>query len=78
MALAKRPLQPSMMRDYYTSLTKVFWVSDSYLAHACAWFKLWLIQGKNASAEDAKELVLQFLIIYFLCFLFHFILFFWA
>lgn len=46
-----------MMAIYYAKLTKIFWVSDSHLYHAYAWYKLYNLQksyNKNLTQKDLQ------------------------
>ena len=46
-----------MMAVYYAKLTQIYWVSDSLLYHAYAWYKLYNLQksyNKNLTAKDLQ------------------------
>ncbi len=56
--LNKSP-NPRMMASYFSKLTKVFWVSENYLYHAYAWYKLFNLSktyNRNLTAEDLKAM----------------------
>ena len=38
--ILKKSPNSKMMATYFAKLTKVFWVSENYLYHAYAWYKL--------------------------------------
>lgn len=45
------------MAVYYAKLTEIFWVSDSHLYHAYAWYKLYVLQksyNKNLTQKDLQ------------------------
>ncbi|KAF7817902.1 eukaryotic translation initiation factor 3 subunit A [Senna tora] len=61
--LLKKPFNPlktpkaSLMVVYYAKLTEIFWISSSYLYHAYAWFKLFLLHksfNPNLSQKDLQ------------------------
>ncbi|KAL0534808.1 hypothetical protein IC582_029102 [Cucumis melo] len=57
MCMVKKTPKPSLMVVYYVKLTEIFWISDSNLYHAYAWFKLFSIQksfNKNLSQKDLQ------------------------
>ncbi|XP_058107148.1 eukaryotic translation initiation factor 3 subunit A isoform X2 [Magnolia sinica] len=57
MCMVKKTPKPSLMVIYYAKLTEIFWVSDSHLYHAYAWFKLFTLQksyNKNLSQKDLQ------------------------
>eukprot|EP01018_Ginkgo_biloba_P033791 Gb_03846 [translate_table: standard] len=57
MCMVKKTPKPQMMAIYYAKLTKIFWVADSHLAHAYAWFKLFVLQksyNKNLTQKDLQ------------------------
>ena len=58
--LSKRPPTREMMMHYYDKLATIFWVADSYLLHALALYRLWVLQAghrEGATAETITELV---------------------
>eukprot|EP00850_Spirogloea_muscicola_P018491 SM000170S02663 [mRNA] locus=s170:22229:27800:- [translate_table: standard] len=57
MTLVKKSPKPQMMAIYYAKLTKIFWMSESYLYHAYAWYKLYNLQksyNKNWTGKDMQ------------------------
>ncbi|KAJ4982275.1 hypothetical protein NE237_033112 [Protea cynaroides] len=57
MCMVKKTPKPSLMVLYYAKLTEIFWVSDSHLYHAYAWFKLFTLQksyNKNLTQKDLQ------------------------
>jgi translation initiation factor 3 subunit A len=57
MSMVKRTPKPQMMAIYYAKLTQIYWVSDSHLYHAYAWYKLYNLQksyNKNLTAKDMQ------------------------
>ncbi|MQM04648.1 hypothetical protein Taro_037450 [Colocasia esculenta] len=57
MCMVKKTPKPSLMVIYYAKLTEIFWVSDSYLYHAYAWLKLFVLQksyNKNLTQKDLQ------------------------
>lgn len=45
------------MAVYYAKLTEIFWVSESHLYHAYAWYKLYVLQksyNKNLTQKDLQ------------------------
>ncbi|XP_043699412.1 eukaryotic translation initiation factor 3 subunit A-like [Telopea speciosissima] len=57
MCMVKKTPKPSLMVIYYAKLTQIFWVSDSHLYHAYAWFKLFILQknyNKNLTQKDLQ------------------------
>eukprot|EP00249_Psilotum_nudum_P025011 c29348_g1_i1 orf=523-3702(-) len=57
MTMVKKSPKPQMMAIYYAKLTKIFWVSDSHLYHAYAWYKLYNLQksyNKNLTQKDLQ------------------------
>jgi translation initiation factor 3 subunit A len=57
MSMVKMTPKPQMMAIYYVKLTKIFWVSDSHLYHAYAWYKLCNLQksyNKNLMTKDLQ------------------------
>ncbi|KAI5067945.1 hypothetical protein GOP47_0016290 [Adiantum capillus-veneris] len=57
MTMVKKSPKPQMMAIYYAKLTKIFWVSNSHLFHAYAWFKLYNLQksyNKNLTQKDLQ------------------------
>jgi translation initiation factor 3 subunit A len=57
MTMVKKTPKPQMMAIYYAKLTKIFWVADSHLYHAYAWYKLYNLQrsyNKNLTAKDLQ------------------------
>jgi translation initiation factor 3 subunit A len=57
MSMVKKTPKPQMMAIYYAKLTKIFWVADSHLYHAYAWYKLYNLQksyNKNLTAKDLQ------------------------
>ncbi|XP_043689325.1 eukaryotic translation initiation factor 3 subunit A-like [Telopea speciosissima] len=57
MCMVKKTPKPSLMVIYYAKLTEIFWVSDSHLYHAYAWFKLFTFQksyNKNLTQKDLQ------------------------
>ncbi|XP_061341479.1 eukaryotic translation initiation factor 3 subunit A-like [Gastrolobium bilobum] len=57
MCLVKKTPKSSLMVVYYAKLTEIFWISSSYLYHAYAWFRLFLLQksfNKNLSQKDLQ------------------------
>ncbi|WOL16202.1 eukaryotic translation initiation factor 3 subunit A [Canna indica] len=58
MSLVKKSPKPSLMVVYYAKLTDIFWVSDSHLYHAYAWFKLFTLQKSYNKNLSQKELQL--------------------
>jgi len=56
-AMAKKPPKPKMMANYYEKLTQIFWVSEHYLFHAYAWYKLFTLtinQNKSLTSEEKR------------------------
>eukprot|EP00899_Mesostigma_viride_P024205 jgi/Mesvir1/496/Mv11365-RA.2 len=57
LTLVKKSPKPQMMATYYAKLTKIFWVSGSYLYHGYAWYKLYNLSksfNKNLTAKDLQ------------------------
>ncbi|XP_042478901.1 eukaryotic translation initiation factor 3 subunit A-like [Macadamia integrifolia] len=57
MCMVKKTPKPSLMVIYYAKLTEIFWVSDSHLYHAYAWYKLFTLQknyNKNLTQKDLQ------------------------
>jgi translation initiation factor 3 subunit A len=57
--ILKRTPNPKMMATYFAKLTKVFWVSENYLYHAYAWYKLFNLSktyNRNLTPEDLKAM----------------------
>ncbi|KAL2628888.1 hypothetical protein R1flu_013574 [Riccia fluitans] len=57
MSMVKKSPKPQMMAIYYAKLTKIFWVSESHLYHAYAWYKLYNLQksyNKNLTQKDLQ------------------------
>ncbi|XP_010259909.1 PREDICTED: eukaryotic translation initiation factor 3 subunit A [Nelumbo nucifera] len=57
MCMVKKIPKSSLMVIYYAKLTEIFWVSDSHLYHAYAWFKLFSLQksyNKNLTQKDLQ------------------------
>ncbi|XWS64481.1 hypothetical protein CRYUN_Cryun05aG0007600 [Craigia yunnanensis] len=57
MSIVKKTPKASLMVVYYAKLTEIFWISGSYLYHAYAWFKLFILQksfNKNLSQKDLQ------------------------
>ncbi|KAJ4975686.1 hypothetical protein NE237_000792 [Protea cynaroides] len=57
MCMVKKTPKASLMVIYYAKLTEIFWVSDSHLYHAYAWFKLFTFQktyNKNLTQKDLQ------------------------
>ncbi len=57
MTMVKKTPKPQMMAIYYAKLTKIFWVADSHLYHAYAWYNLYNLQrsyNKNLTAKDLQ------------------------
>jgi translation initiation factor 3 subunit A len=57
MTMVKKSPKPQMMAIYYAKLTKIFWVSESHLFHAYAWYKLYNLQksyNKNLTQKDLQ------------------------
>ena len=57
--ILKRSPNPKMMATYFAKLTKVFWVSENYLYHAYAWYKLFNLSktyNRNLTPEDLKAM----------------------
>lgn len=55
--MVKRTPKPQMMAVYYAKLTQIYWVADSHLYHAYAWYKLYNLQksyNKNLAAKDLQ------------------------
>ncbi len=56
-SMVKKTPKPQMMAIYYAKLMKIFWISDSHLYHAYAWYKLYNLQKsykKNLMAKDLQ------------------------
>jgi translation initiation factor 3 subunit A len=59
MTSVKRTPKPNLMAVYYAKLSQIFWVSENYLHHAFAWYKLFGIargHNKSLTEEDACTL----------------------
>ena len=57
MSMVKRTPKPQLMAVFYAKLTQIYWVSDSHLYHAYAWYKLYNLQksyNKNLTAKDLQ------------------------
>ncbi|KAL4178662.1 hypothetical protein AMTRI_Chr13g116200 [Amborella trichopoda] len=57
MCMVKKTPKPSLMAVYYAKLTEIFWVSESHLYHAYAWYKLYALQksyNKNLAQKDLQ------------------------
>ncbi|XP_068668190.1 eukaryotic translation initiation factor 3 subunit A-like [Aristolochia californica] len=57
MCMVKKTPKSSHMVIYYAKLTEIFWVSESHLYHAFAWFKLFTLQktyNKNLTQKDLQ------------------------
>ncbi|XP_068638021.1 eukaryotic translation initiation factor 3 subunit A-like [Aristolochia californica] len=57
MCMVKKTPKSSLMVIYYAKLTEIFWVSESHLYHAFAWFKLFTLQktyNKNLTQKDLQ------------------------
>ncbi|KAJ7534841.1 hypothetical protein O6H91_12G006400 [Diphasiastrum complanatum] len=57
MCMVKKSPKPQMMAIYYAKMTKIFWISDSHLYHAYAWYKLFNLQksyNKNLTQKDLQ------------------------
>ncbi|XP_031475809.1 eukaryotic translation initiation factor 3 subunit A [Nymphaea colorata] len=57
MCMVKKTPKPSLMAVYYAKLTEIFWVSESHLYHAYAWYKLYVLQksyNKNLTQKDLQ------------------------
>lgn len=57
MCMVKKTPKPQMMAIYYSKLTKIFWISESQLYHAYAWYKLYVLQksyNKNLTQKDLQ------------------------
>ncbi|KAJ7525179.1 hypothetical protein O6H91_17G040200 [Diphasiastrum complanatum] len=57
MSMVKKSPKPQMMAIYYAKMTKIFWISDSHLYHAYAWYKLFNLQksyNKNLAQKDLQ------------------------
>eukprot|EP00262_Sarcandra_glabra_P011006 TRINITY_DN2670_c0_g1_i1.p1 TRINITY_DN2670_c0_g1~~TRINITY_DN2670_c0_g1_i1.p1 ORF type:complete len:1017 (-),score=219.66 TRINITY_DN2670_c0_g1_i1:176-3064(-) len=57
MCMVKKTPKPSLLVIYYAKLTEIFWVSESHLYHAYAWFKLFSLQksyNKNLTQKDLQ------------------------
>lgn len=37
-------IKPQMTKIYYSKLTKLFWILESHLYHAYAWYKIYFLQ----------------------------------
>lgn len=51
-----------MMTMYYKKLTDIFWVSENYLFHAAAWYKLYTLSrahGKSSNDDEMKLYVIR-------------------
>ncbi|KAL5719409.1 Eukaryotic translation initiation factor 3 subunit A [Ranunculus cassubicifolius] len=57
MCIVKKTPKASLMIVYYAKLTEIFWVADSHLYHAYAWFKIFTLQksyNKNLTQKDLQ------------------------
>ena len=57
--ILKKSPNPRMMASYFAKLTKVFWVSENYLYHAYAWYKLFNLSktyNRNLTSQDLKAM----------------------
>lgn len=57
MSLVKKTPKPQMMALYYAKLTQIFWMSESHLYHAYAWYRLYTLQksyNKNLKEKDLQ------------------------
>jgi translation initiation factor 3 subunit A len=57
--ILKKAPNPRMMASYFAKLTKVFWVSENYLYHAYAWYKLFNLSktyNRNLTPADLKAM----------------------
>jgi translation initiation factor 3 subunit A len=57
--ILKKSPNPRMMASYFAKLTKVFWVSENYLYHAYAWYKLFNLSktyNRNLPPADLKAM----------------------
>eukprot|EP00252_Welwitschia_mirabilis_P011385 TRINITY_DN2560_c0_g2_i1.p1 TRINITY_DN2560_c0_g2~~TRINITY_DN2560_c0_g2_i1.p1 ORF type:complete len:988 (-),score=247.89 TRINITY_DN2560_c0_g2_i1:58-3021(-) len=57
MCMVKKTPKPQLLAIYYSKLTKIFWVAESHLYHAYAWFKLYSLQksyNKNLTPKDLQ------------------------
>lgn len=58
MAIKRQPA-PQRMANYYEKLAQLFWTSHSYVFHAYAWLRFYLIsrdQNKSLSGDDLQKL----------------------
>jgi translation initiation factor 3 subunit A len=54
--LSKKSLDPTMLVKFYEHLTKIFWVSENYLLHAYAYYKLYNLRTALKREENMETL----------------------
>ena len=57
--MVKKTPKLQVMETYYSKLTKIFWVSESHLYHAYAWYKLYILQKSYNKKLEQKDLHLM-------------------
>lgn len=58
MCMVKKTPKAALMVTYYAKLTEIFWISESHLYHAYAWFKIFSLQKSHNKNLTQKDLLL--------------------